>query len=180
MAHYEKDETKSPNQPAGRISTYAERVSASLNPGVNTPIECEECGSTFFISSHANQYSGGGYGSAEYREITGSPIPVRVCLCGNPIIPTAQNFGGSRALGPRQEFQLSANMAKNYRQKNQALLDQVAETTPSLQEHEELKAEFELIKAKLEELLSNQAPAAKDNVAKKKKATVAGEANVKP
>lgn len=135
MSGYENDENHKQERQAAIRTGPAQ---------INTPIECEICGSTWFYSIHAEQFSGGGYGSVEMRSITGNPVQMRICLCGNPIVPQSQNFGGSRALGSRESFYMSAKKAKTYREKHS--LDHVAEIAASTEELQAAQAEIVEIK----------------------------------
>lgn len=138
MAGYEHDEkavhTSAP--------TATQRITG-LTQQINTPIACELCGSTWFYTIHAEQFAGGGYGSAEMRSISGNPVQMRICLCGNPVVPQSQNFGGSRALGSRESFYMSAKDAKTYREKHS--LDHVATIAASPAEIEALKKEIKAL-----------------------------------
>lgn len=138
MAGYEHDE-KAPQSGATPVR------GPGFTPPINTPVACELCSSTWFYSIHAEQFTGGGYGSVEMRSITGNPVQMRICLCGNPLVPQAQNFGGSRALGTRESFYMSANAAKKYRAKHS--LDHVAEIAASPKELEALQTELDEVKA---------------------------------
>ena len=107
----------------------------------NVPMACETCGSTFFIKSSAREYSNGGYGSAEFRELSGQARSVYVCLCGAPmpmksLLPRA----GHRPNSENDHFLTSLQKAVAYRKANQ--LQQVAKGCVSLAEHEELRHEL--------------------------------------
>jgi hypothetical protein len=96
----------------------AERIQRAVNP-INTPIVCDECGSTYFYTAHAEQFAGGGYGSIEFRSITTSPQPIKVCLCGHPLVPKQASFGGSPdVLSARNSFYASAQAASERRKKS--------------------------------------------------------------
>lgn len=163
MAGYENDENHKQERQAA-IRTGA--------PTINNPIACELCGSTWFYSIHAEQFSGGGYGSVEMRSITGNPVQMRICLCGNPIVPQSQNFGGSRALGSRESFYMSAKSAKTYREKHS--LDHVAEIAASTEELQAAQAEIAEIKTiltRVEALTQETIELQKSKKAVKAKAT---------
>lgn len=134
MTGYEKDEKAT--QTGARVLERPRGVAP-----INTPIECEVCGSEWFYSVHAEQFSGGGYGSVEMRSITGNPVQMRICLCGNPIVPQAQNFGGSRALGTRESFYIAAKKAKANRKA--VTLDHVAEIAASPSEIKDLQRQLD-------------------------------------
>jgi len=130
MPHYEKDDNATSQGPGARTrtTTGAERLtSQSGSSPINTPITCEQCGSTFFYAVYAEQFAGGGYGPVEMSSLTANPIQVRICLCGNPIVPQPRTLGGSTALGNRQEFYLSAKKAKEHRSIVAAQLKKIEE-----------------------------------------------------
>lgn len=143
MSGYEKDEKAT--HTGARVLERPRGVAP-----INTPIECEVCGSEWFYSVHAEQFSGGGYGSVEMRSITGNPVQMRICLCGNPIVPQAQNFGGSRALGTRESFFIAAKKAKANRKS--ITLDNVAEIAASPSEIKELQQQLDDLKTQASEI----------------------------
>ena len=62
------------------------RKPSAFSQRVTPPMTCPSCGSTHFIKALAEEFSNTGYGSAEFRALTGfQPLSVYVCLCGTPM-----------------------------------------------------------------------------------------------
>ena len=94
-----------------------DRIARAVNP-LNTPVECEECGGTYFYTTYAEQFAGSGYGSVEFRSLSASPMPIRICLCGHPLVPKQTVMGGSQQVqSARQAFFVSAGAAIEKRKK---------------------------------------------------------------
>jgi len=116
MPTYEHQENNE-NQKRGVQQNPTDRISRAVNP-MNTPIECEECGGTYFYTTYAEQFAGSGYGSVEFRSLSPSPMPIRICLCGHPLVPKQTAQGGSQVtLSNRQAFFNSASAAVDRRKK---------------------------------------------------------------
>lgn len=115
------------------------------------PLVCDTCGSTFFFHIHVHQYSKPtGYMSTELRTITITPIPVRVCLCGN-IVPPA----GSSAIGSpseRSAFQASVELVREFTAK--ADPNQLVKSLASIKELESLRADLLAMRIRIDALQS--------------------------
>ena len=74
--------TSQPNYGGGRVQTSAAERMESLNSKVGTPMTCSHCGGTFFYKVNAEQYSDGGYGTAQFRSLSMATEAFYVCLCG--------------------------------------------------------------------------------------------------
>jgi hypothetical protein len=133
------------------IQPLRERLAAQQTRQ-DEPLVCEDCGSTFFFHVHVHQYSKPtGYMSTELRTITITPIPVRICLCGN-IIPPA----GSSAIGSpseRSAFQASAELVR--KRIDNGNPNQLVKSLASIQELESLRAE---VKSLREEINQRNSP----------------------
>lgn len=133
MPTYENDTRQTTGRPQPNASERLAPIGA-----LNKPLVCEDCGSTFFYSSYAEQFATGGHGSAEFRSISSSQITVRVCLCGSTLIPSIQSQGGAASVQQsRSEFYRSAKAAKDRRKALSP--DVVAKAVPSRAELNELK-----------------------------------------
>jgi hypothetical protein len=112
------------------------RVQAATS-AVNAPIECPSCGSIFFIEAQAGMYTTSGAG---YRNVNQGPQKVYLCPCGEIMIPS--NYASGVPAGSERDlFVQSLKLAIAHRNSN--TLDQVAQGTVSLTEHNRLKAQFE-------------------------------------
>jgi hypothetical protein len=121
-----------------------ERISRAIAPTSQSVI-CDRCGSSYFHTVYVEQFAGGGYGSMEFRSITGSPIPLRICVCGTVKSPENTYVPGSRAIvSAREELVKSLQDAKRYQDQNAAslLLDRVAKATASKNELTDLRNEL--------------------------------------
>lgn len=97
-------------------------------------IRCKDCGSSFFSQEKADQYFGGGYGTAEYRAVSGSPKIVLVCIgCGTPITPQpSYHARGSLSSLAEADFNKSVEVGQKYRKDNS--IQNVANVAASIQE----------------------------------------------
>ena len=112
------------------------RVQAATS-AVNAPIECPSCGSIFFIEAQAGMYTTSGAG---YRNVNQGPQKVYLCPCGEIMIPP--NYASGVPAGSERDlFVQSLKLA--IARRNSTTLDQVAQGTVSLAEHNRLKAQFE-------------------------------------
>lgn len=75
---------------------------------------CENCGSTYFYSINAEQFSQQGYGSVEYNALGGNPRAAKVCLCGTPLPTKANARGTAQTRGAQEEFFRSLTAAREY------------------------------------------------------------------
>jgi hypothetical protein len=121
--------------PAPSMPPLADRLRQQSNT-LNTPMECEECTGTYFYDVPAHQYSRAGYGSVEFRQLTISPVPLRVCLCGHVVAP--RPIGGKLQVASTPAFLDAMVLAARARQKNSTAT--LAEAVPSKKEFDELKA----------------------------------------
>ena len=112
------------------------RVQAATS-AVNAPIECPSCGSIFFIEAQAGMYTTSGAG---YRNVNQAPQKVYLCPCGEIMIPSNYS-SGVPAGSERDLFVQSLKLA--IARRSSTTLDQVAQGTVSLAEHNKLKAQFE-------------------------------------
>jgi len=112
------------------------RVQAATS-AVNAPIECPSCGSIFFIEAQAGMYTTSGAG---YRNVNQAPQKVYLCPCGEIMIPSNYS-SGVPAGSERDLFVQSLKLA--IARRNSTTLDQIAQGTVSLAEHNRLKAQFE-------------------------------------
>lgn len=157
------------------MPTIEERLRNRHNT-LNTPMACPDCGSTFFLSDHARQYSGAGYGTVEFRDLSITPMQVRVCLCGKVIPPSPDgNLLRGAAGTEREAFYQSIQLADEARAKRdpKKLLDAVAakrELDDALARLDELSKRLEEMQARLQEHLAQpEAPAETTQTRKKGK-----------
>jgi hypothetical protein len=124
----------------------ADRVRQATQP-MNTAVNCEECGGNFFFLVRAEQFSGGGYGSMEYRSLTASPVELRMCPCGAPLTPAPAYAPGARTVQTaRDAFFQSLALAKALRERRSAdkLADRIVQETASRIDLEALKTALEI------------------------------------
>lgn len=74
---------------------------------------CEECGSTYFYTVNAEQFSQG-YSSVEYNALSANPRNTKICLCGTPLPSKAGVRGTAQTRGVQEEFFRSLNSAREY------------------------------------------------------------------
>ena len=112
------------------------RVQAATS-AVNAPTECPACGSIFFIEAQAGMYTTSGAG---FRNVNQTPQKVYLCPCGEIIIPP--NYASGVPAGSERDlFVQSLKLAIQRKKEN--TLDQVAQGTVSLAEHNRLRTQFE-------------------------------------
>lgn len=81
--------------------------------GAGDVATCEECGSTYFYSVNAEQYSQG-FGSVEYNAVSANPRTAKICLCGTPLPSKAGVRGSAQTRGVQEEYFRSLNSAREY------------------------------------------------------------------
>jgi hypothetical protein len=117
------------------------RVQAATS-AVNAPIECPSCGSIFFIEAQAGMYTTSGAG---FRNVNQAPQKVFLCPCGEIMIPS--NYASGVPAGSERDlFVQSLKLA--IARRSSTTLDQVAQGTVSLTEHNRLKTQFEELAAR--------------------------------
>jgi hypothetical protein len=135
---------------SSKSNNFQERLQQQQRT-INTPAQCDKCGSTFFYTVHAEQFAAGGFGTVEFRSLTASPVPTRVCLCGTVLMSSRSAAGGSRTvLAAREAFYDSVNGAKHYKEK--LTPDKIAQATASRSEVESLKAQVDELTALIDQL----------------------------
>lgn len=152
------------NQPQGAPSRQplaSERLAQSGT--LNQPIACEKCGGTYFYTVHAEQFAGGGYGSVEFRSVTPSPYPLRICLCGYPLMPKIQATGGAQQIQTaRSQFVAALQIAQKLLK---ALTpEKLSEGAITKLDLEQLKEELGRDLDKLKEQLGTKPEAKEENV----------------
>ena len=112
-----------------------------LSPQVTSPMVCEACGSTHFVQASAEEFTNNGYGSAEFRPLTGNfqPPSVYVCLCGTPMPVNGLSLAADVQYSntPKGRFLASLQKAIAFRQAHQPQV--LAQGCVSPAEHEELR-----------------------------------------
>jgi hypothetical protein len=128
--------------PAPPIVPLADRLRAAQTRA-DLPLECEKCGGTFFFLTHVFQYSKPtGYQSVELRQLSITPVPVRQCLCGNLVPPSASSTHGSTS--ERSAFQASLELAGKRR--NSSDPNELVKSLASIAELSELKDQLRHLK----------------------------------
>ena len=110
-------------------------------------LQCE-CGSTFFYTTRAEQFSAGGYGTAEFRSMSQAPKTFLVCLCGRPAFPQAGSYAhGTQAAQAEKDFQESSKSALDV--VNSKSLTNIANIAASPSEVAELRKEMDSLRQAL-------------------------------
>ena len=137
-------------------TSFADRVQASgLGGKANVPMACPSCGSTFFIKLSAEQFSDGGYGTAQFRSLSNSPESAYVCLCGR-LVETKESVGRGME-GQHARFVSAVAVALAAQIKHASEFNVLAKHTASVEDIEALKADIQWLKQSVE-LLSGQTP----------------------
>lgn len=105
----------------------------------NEKLFCSVCGGSFFHMLRAEQYSAGGYGSAEFRSMSAAPKSVLLCIgCSTPVTPKPSYYGkGTAADLAEQEFRQSIEVGQKHRKDNS--IQNVAKIAASATELQDLK-----------------------------------------
>jgi hypothetical protein len=129
-------------QNQNKTNRFEERMRTQQN-ALSTPYACERCGATYFTDAHAHQYSRAGYGTIEFRQLTVSPVPVKICVGCSLVIPPKPQ-GGKMHPASTPDFQASVKAGENYRSR----IEITAESVVSLREFKELQTKLEALAAK--------------------------------
>ena len=117
-----------------------------LQQRVNQPLQCPDCGSTYFIECNFHQYSKDLYSSGpggDISPLTVAPQSIRVCLCGRPIEQNVSGMRGRTLSGELAVFQTSLQSALKFRGATVEQVKALAENMASVQELQKLSTEVE-------------------------------------
>lgn len=112
----------------------------------NDRLVCTACGSTFFFQEHAEQFQPGGYGTAEFRSLSGAPKMVLICIgCATPVIPKESHYArGTVADLAESDFRKSVEGGRKFRKDNS--IQNVAKIAASPNELQEVRELVETIR----------------------------------
>jgi hypothetical protein len=118
-------------------------------------LQCEKCGSSYFVEGHFKQYrpqysaSPGG----DLSPLSENPVRALVCVCGHPIVPGRLR---SQAPGDYKSFEKSLEAARQYRERTnpEAILRRIVELYATKSQHDELAERIN----KLETILNEPLP----------------------
>ncbi len=137
-------------------TSFADRVQASTLGGkANVPMACPACGSTFFIKLSAEQFSDGGYGTAQFRSLSNSPESAYVCLCGR-LVDIKESVGRGQE-GQHARFVSAVAVALSAQLKQDNKFKELSTQVASVDDLASLRADVEYLKQCVE-LLSGQTP----------------------
>ena len=130
----------------GQNQSPLERAKNAVN-NPNEAHQCKECGSSYFVSRQAEQYSISAYA---VRGVSVSPQTFFECIgCGDKF--TSGNQAIPAKGGEREMFQASLDLGKEWRTKHNPA--QLIRNTVSILEYDALKEELESLKSVVQALI---------------------------
>lgn len=134
----------------------------------NDKLICTACGGTFFMQGHAEQFQPGGYGTAEFRSVSGAPKTVLVCIgCGTPVVPKESHYArGTVADLAESDFRKSVEAGRKHRKDNS--IQNIVKIAASPAELQEVREIIETVRTAVNTIISKP---------KSKKLILSGEPN---
>jgi len=115
---------------------------------------CPRCSGTWFYKVTVEQFSDGGYGSAQFRSLVMTPETAYICLCGT-IVENKEATG--RGIESRHGHFLSAiRIALEHQKRNSVQL--VAATCASIDEVEQLRQRVDWLETAISSFTTEQTP----------------------
>jgi hypothetical protein len=115
---------------------------------------CPRCGGTWFYKVTVEQFSDGGYGSAQFRSLSMTPETAYICLCGT-IVENKEAMG--RGVDSRHGHFLSAiRTALEHQKRNSVQV--VASTCASIEEVEQLRQRVNWLEEAIASFTTEQTP----------------------
>jgi len=141
------------NVTPGKQTALVDRIN-DLQGRANTAMACPRCNGTWFYKVTVEQFSDGGYGSAQFRSLSMTPETAYVCLCG-AIVENKESVG--RGVDSRHGYFLGAIRTALECQKRNSV-QQVAASCASIEEVEELRDRVKWLEEAITSFTTDQTP----------------------